>query len=103
MQLCYNGECLGSSAVSLYYLEKAHFTLVEEPKVFKINVWKIYSAQRWRWMFVVFKIRYIQIYTMFLEVIIRLFNFYYIFTIHDNWGFQSYLPAKHYFTIIFNT
>jgi hypothetical protein len=44
MELPYNKGCLHDSAVSLYFLEIPHFTLVEEQKVFKNNVKDIYSA-----------------------------------------------------------
>ena len=38
MDLLYDGRCLRDSAVSLYYLQIPHFTLVGEAKVFKNNV-----------------------------------------------------------------
>mgnify|MGYP004328412719 CR=1 FL=1 len=38
-------ECLRDNAVSLYFSTIPHFTLVEEPKVFKNNVWNIFSAR----------------------------------------------------------
>ena len=44
MKLRYDQECMSDNAVSLYYLEIPHFTLVEEEKVFKNNVKNIYSA-----------------------------------------------------------
>ena len=44
MELQDNEVCQHDIAVSLYYLEIPHFTLVGEPKVFKNNVKNIYSA-----------------------------------------------------------
>ena len=44
MELLDDKGCLLDSAVSLYYLEIPHFTLVGEPKVFKNNVRNIYFA-----------------------------------------------------------
>ena len=57
------GHC--DSAVSLYFLEIPHFTLVEEQKVFKNNVRDIYSASPKLCIFVVLKLSYVQLYTMF--------------------------------------
>ena len=62
----HNEEGHRDSAVSLYFLEIPHFTLVEEPKVFKNNVWNIYSASPNLRVFIVFRISYVQVYTMFL-------------------------------------
>ena len=57
------GHC--DSAVSLYFLEIPHFTLVEEQKVFKNNVRDIYSASPKLCIFVVLNLSYVQLYTMF--------------------------------------
>ena len=57
------GHC--DSAVSLYFLEIPHFTLVEEQKVFKNNVRDIYSASPKLYISVVLKLSYAQLYTMF--------------------------------------
>ena len=57
------GHC--DSAVSLYFLEIPHFTLVEEQKVFKNNIRDIYSASPKLCIFVVLKLSYVQLYTMF--------------------------------------
>ena len=38
MELPCDEHCLRDNAVWLYFLEKRHFTLVEEPKVFKKHV-----------------------------------------------------------------
>ena len=65
MELQYDEECLRDSAVSLYFLEIPHFTLVEEQKVFKNNVRDIYSASPKLCIFVVLKLSYVQLYTMF--------------------------------------
>ena len=61
----HNEEGHRDSAVSLYFLEIPHFTLVEEQKVFKNNVRDIYSASPKLCIFVVLKLRYVQLYTMF--------------------------------------
>ena len=58
-------ECLRDNAVSLYFSEIPHFTRLEEPKVFKNNVRSIYSASPKLCEFIVMKLRYIRIYTMF--------------------------------------
>ena len=63
----HNGEGHRDSAVSLYFLEIPHFTLVEEPKVFKNNVWNIYSASPKLCIFFVLKLSYVQLYTLFLS------------------------------------
>ena len=63
----HNGEGHRDSAVSLYDLEIPHFTLVEEPKVFKNNVWNIYSASPKLCIFFVLKLSYVQLYTLFLS------------------------------------
>ena len=57
------GHC--DSAVSLYFLEIPHFTLVEEQKVFKNYVRDIYSASPKLYISVVLKLSYVQLYTMF--------------------------------------
>ena len=67
MELRYGKECLNDNAVSLYYLEIPHFTLVEEPKVFKNNVRNIYSASPKLCIFFVLKLSYVQLYTLFLS------------------------------------
>ena len=56
-----------NNAVSLYYLEIPHFTLVEEQKVFTNNVKNIYSASPKLRIFFVSKVSYIQLYTLFLS------------------------------------
>ena len=61
----HNGEGHRDNAVSLYFLEIPHFTLVEEQKVFKNNVRDIYSASPKLCIFVVLKLSYVQLYTMF--------------------------------------
>ena len=58
-------ECLRDNAVSLYFSTIPHFTRLEEPKVFKNNVRSIYSASPKLCEFIVVKLRYIRIYTMF--------------------------------------
>ena len=67
MELQYDQECLCDNAVSLYYLEIPHFTLVEEQKVFKNNVKNIYSALPKLRIFLVLKVSYVQLYTLFLS------------------------------------
>ena len=61
----HNEEGHRDSAVSLYFLKIPHFTLVEEQKVFKNNVRDIYSASPKLCIFVVLKLSYVQLYTMF--------------------------------------
>ena len=61
----HNEEGHRDSAVSLYFLEIPHFTLVEEQKVFKNNVRDIYSASPKLCISVVLKLSYVQLYTMF--------------------------------------
>ena len=61
----HNEEGHRDNAVSLYFLEIPHFTLVEEQKVFKNNVRDIYSASPKLCIFVVSKLSYVQLYTMF--------------------------------------
>ena len=67
MELRYDEEYFGDNAVSLYYLEIPHFTLVGEPKVFKNNVRDIYSASPKLCIFFVLKVIYVQLYTLFLS------------------------------------
>ena len=67
MELRYGKECLNDNAVSLYYLEIPHFTLVEEQKVFKNNVKNIYSASPKLCIFFVLKLSCVQFYTLFLS------------------------------------
>ena len=57
------GHC--DSAVSLYFLEIPHFTLVEEQKVLKNNVRDIYSASPKLCIFFLLKLSYVQLYTIF--------------------------------------
>ena len=66
MELLCDQKCLCDNAVSLYFLEKPHFTLVQVPKVFKNNVWNIYSASPTLHIFIVTKISYVPIHTKFL-------------------------------------
>jgi hypothetical protein len=66
IELLYDRECLRNNAVSLYFLEIPHFTLAKEPKVFKNNVWNIFSARPKLCILVVFKISHAPIYAMFL-------------------------------------
>ena len=89
MDLPYDGECLRDNAVSLYFLEIPHFTLPEGPKVFKNNVWNIYSASPKLCIRITLKISYIQIYTRFLTQIIHLFEFFHFFTISWQTGFSG--------------
>ena len=65
MELLYDKECLLDNAVSLYYLEIPHFTLVGEPKVFKNNVKNIYSASPKLCIFFVLKLTCVRVCTMF--------------------------------------
>ena len=67
MELLYDEECFNDNAVSLYYLEIPHFTLVGEPKVFKNNVRNIYSASPKLCIFFVLKLSYVQLYTLFVS------------------------------------
>ena len=66
MELPRDGECLRDNAVSLYFPEIPHFVLAEELKVFKNDVWNIYSASPELCISFIFKISYVQICTMFL-------------------------------------
>ena len=61
----HNKEGHRDSAVSLYFLEIPHFTLVEVQKVFKNNVRDIYSASPKLYIFFVLKLSYVPLYTMF--------------------------------------
>jgi hypothetical protein len=67
IKFLYDGECLCDNAVSLHFLEIPHFTLVEEPNVFKNNVGDIYSAFPKLCIRIVSKTNYVAIYTMFLS------------------------------------
>ena len=67
MELRHDEECLRDNAVSLYYLQIPHFTLVEEPKVFKNNVRYIYSASPKLCIFFVLNLSFIPVCTMFLS------------------------------------
>ena len=58
------GHC--DSAVSLYFLEIPHFTLVEEQNVFKNNVRDIYSVSAQMCIFFVVKIICVPVCTTFL-------------------------------------
>ena len=62
-----NEEGHRDNAVSLYFLEIPHFTLVEEQKVFKNNVRDIYSASPKLCIFFVVKVSYVQLCTLFLS------------------------------------
>ena len=66
MELRYDQECLSDNAVSLYYLEIPNITLVEEQKVFKINVRNIYSASTKLCTFFVLNLKCVPVCTMFL-------------------------------------
>ena len=66
MELQYDVECLNDNAVSLYYLEIPHFSLLEEEKVFKNNVKNIYSALPKLRIFFVLKLSCVPVCTMFL-------------------------------------
>ena len=63
----HNGEGHCDSAVSLYFLEIPHFTLVEEPKVFKNNVRDIYSASLKLCIFFLLKLSCVPLCTLFLS------------------------------------
>ena len=65
MELWYDEEGHRDNAVSLYYLEIPNFSLLEDQKVFKNNVRDIYSASPKLCIFVVLKLSYVQLYTMF--------------------------------------
>jgi len=65
MELPYDRRCLLDSAVSLYYLEIPHFTLVGEAKVLKNNVRNIYSASQNMCVFLVLQISYVLVCTIF--------------------------------------
>jgi hypothetical protein len=66
MDFPHNQEGLRDSAVSLYFLGIPHFILVEEPKMFQNNVKNFYSASLKMCIFVVLKISYATLCTMFL-------------------------------------
>ena len=63
----HNEEGHRDSAVSLYFLEIPHFTLVEEQKVFKNNVRDIYSASPKLYISVVLKLSCVPLCTLFLS------------------------------------
>ena len=65
MDFPHNEEGPRDSAVSLYFLEIRHFILAEEPKVFKYNVRNIYSASPTLCIFLMLKISYVPVCTMF--------------------------------------
>ena len=67
IELPSNEVCSCDNAVSLYYIEIPHFTLVEEQKVFKNNVRNIYSASPKLCISIVLQTSYIQLYTLFLS------------------------------------
>ena len=67
MKLPCDRERLRNSAVSLYFLEIPHFTLVEEPKVFKNNVRDIYSASLKLCIFFLLKLSCVPLCTLFLS------------------------------------
>ena len=85
----HNKEGHRDSAVSLYFLEIPHFTLVEEQKVFKNNVRDIYSASPKLCIFVVLRLSYVQLYTMFPTYLLHLFDFFHFFTISWKLGFSG--------------
>ena len=62
----HNKEGHWDSAVSLYFLEIPHFTLVEEQKVFKNNVRDIYSASPTLCILLIIKLSCVPVCTMFL-------------------------------------
>ena len=66
MDFVHNEEGRRGSAVSLYFLEIPHFTLVGERKGLKSNVKSIYSAPPKLCIFVVSNVSYVPLYTMFL-------------------------------------
>ena len=66
MELLYDKECLLDNAVSLYYLEIPHFTLVGEAIVFKNNVGDICSASPKLCIFFLLKQSCVPVCTMFL-------------------------------------
>ena len=67
MELLYDERYPDDNALSLYYLEIPHFTLVEEQKVLENNVRNIYSASPKLCIFFVLKLRCVQLYTLFLS------------------------------------
>ena len=95
MDSSHNEEGHRDNAVSLYFLEIPHFTLVEEQKVFKNNVRDIYSASPKLCIFFVLKLIYVQVYTLFLSYEYIILIFFIFSPFHGNWGFQAYLPARH--------
>ena len=67
MELRYDEECLCDNAVSSYYLEIRHFTVVEEQKVFENNVRDIYSASLKLCIFFLLKLSCVPLCTLFLS------------------------------------
>ena len=63
----HNEEGHRDNAVSLYFLEIPHFTLVEEQKVFKNNVRDIYSASLKLCIFFLLKLSCVPLCTLFLS------------------------------------
>ena len=66
MELRYDEEGHRDNAVSLYYLEIPHFSLLEEQKVLKNNVRDIYSASPTLCILFVIKLSRVPVCTMFL-------------------------------------
>ena len=64
MDLQHNEEGLRDNAVTLYFLKIPIFALFEYLKVFKNNVWNIYSASPRLYIFYVLKISYLPVYTI---------------------------------------
>jgi hypothetical protein len=87
--LLHNWECLHNNAVSPYFVEIPHFTLVEKLKVFENNVWNVYSAPQKPCIFFILKISYAQIYRMFPQLTMYLFYFFHFFTISQQTGFPG--------------
>ena len=80
MELRDDEECLSVNAVSFYYLEIPHFTLVEEPNVFETNVRDIYSASPTLCILFVRKLSCVPVCTMFLSYFLHLFDIFHFFT-----------------------
>ena len=66
MELPRDKEWSHDNAVPLYFLEISKFTLVWEAKVFKNNVWNVYSVSPQKHVFIVIKASYVPIYTMLM-------------------------------------
>ena len=69
-----------NNAVSLYYLELPHFSLLEEEKVFKNNVRDIYSASPTLCILFIIKLSCVPVCTMFPPQFIHLFDIFHCFT-----------------------